>query len=153
MKFKTRSSDTERRGIPPRSSWFFYMPGVQLRYTEPTFYVPIRRMSPRTQWNYYGQQTTWNLRQWTRIQWDMEFHHSHPSSFYVPGVQFGYTGPIFYVPIRRTNLGKMCRWPRRVMPCCVVLGRFQQCYVISRRWRLVTWYARFKFCQHGCTVP
>ena len=36
------NSDTERHGIPPQSPWFFYVPGVQLRYTGPTLYVPIR---------------------------------------------------------------------------------------------------------------
>ena len=38
-----QNSNTERPGIPPQSPWFFYVPGVQLRYTGPTFYVLIRR--------------------------------------------------------------------------------------------------------------
>jgi len=38
---KERQTDTERPGMPP---WFFYVPGVQLRYRGPTFYVPIRWM-------------------------------------------------------------------------------------------------------------
>ena len=36
-------SDTERHGIPTQPPWFFYVPGVQLRYTGSPFYVPIRR--------------------------------------------------------------------------------------------------------------
>ena len=43
MKFEATSSDIERRGIQPQSPWFFYVAGVQLRYTGPTVYVPIRR--------------------------------------------------------------------------------------------------------------
>ena len=38
-----RKSDTERPGIPPQAPWFFHVPGAQLRYTGPTFYVLIRR--------------------------------------------------------------------------------------------------------------
>jgi len=38
-----QNSDTERHGIPPHPPWFFYVPGVQLRYTGSPFYVPIRR--------------------------------------------------------------------------------------------------------------
>ena len=34
------NSDTEIPWIPTQPSWFFYVPGVQLRYTGPTFYVP-----------------------------------------------------------------------------------------------------------------
>ena len=41
------NSDTERPGIPPQPPWFIYVPGVQLRYTGPTFYVPIRRTNKR----------------------------------------------------------------------------------------------------------
>ena len=38
-----QNSDTESHGIPPQPPWFFYVPGVQLRYTGPTVYFPIRR--------------------------------------------------------------------------------------------------------------
>ena len=34
-----QNSDTDRHGIPPQPPWLFYVPGVQLRYTGPTFYV------------------------------------------------------------------------------------------------------------------
>ena len=30
---ESQKSDTDRHGIPPQSPWFFYVPGVQLRYT------------------------------------------------------------------------------------------------------------------------
>ena len=36
-------SDTERHGLPLQPPLFFYVPGVQLRYTGSPFYVPIRR--------------------------------------------------------------------------------------------------------------
>ena len=86
MKVKAMSSDTVRHGIPPQSPWFFYVSGVQLRYTEQTFYVPIRRTSPKKQINYFGQKITsiWNGRQGVRIQRDVQFHHSHPCSFTCP---------------------------------------------------------------------
>ena len=35
--------DTEKSGIPPKPPWFFNVPGVKLRHTGQTFYVPIRR--------------------------------------------------------------------------------------------------------------
>ena len=40
---ETQKSDTGRPGISPQPPCFLYVPGVQLRYTEPTFYVPIQR--------------------------------------------------------------------------------------------------------------
>ena len=40
--------DTERHGIQPQPPWFFYVTGVQLRYTGSPFYVPIRRTMMKT---------------------------------------------------------------------------------------------------------
>ena len=37
-----QKSDTGKHVIPPQPPWFFYVPGIQLRYTGSTFYVPIR---------------------------------------------------------------------------------------------------------------
>jgi len=42
-----QSSDTKRPGIQPRPSGFLYVPAVQLRYTGPILYVPIRRTNFR----------------------------------------------------------------------------------------------------------
>ena len=43
-----QKSDAERPGIPPQPPWFFYVPVVQLRYTGPTFDVPVRRSMVNT---------------------------------------------------------------------------------------------------------
>ena len=43
-----QKSDTERRGIPTQPPWFFYVHGVQLRYTGSPLYVPIRRTMMNT---------------------------------------------------------------------------------------------------------
>ena len=40
--------DTERHAIPPQPPWFFYVPGIQLRYTGSPFYVPIRQTMMNT---------------------------------------------------------------------------------------------------------
>ena len=47
-KKERQDSDTERHGIPPQPPWFFYVPGVQLRYMGLPFYVPIRRTMMNT---------------------------------------------------------------------------------------------------------
>ena len=45
-----QKSDTERHGIPPQSIWFFYLPGVQLRYTVPVHAMDIYNDKMNDMW-------------------------------------------------------------------------------------------------------
>ena len=63
-----QKSETERRGILRQPPWFFYVPGVQLRYTGLPFYVPTRRTLMNTmdiyheKMNYVGPSSWYQTR-------------------------------------------------------------------------------------------